>query len=205
MVTVPKCIANAQKIKLEPNVKIFEPGDSCDHFYYLINGSIRVDLVTWAGKPITLYRFGKGESCILTSSCLLSGDPYNAEAITETSVEALAIPITDFRSLLNISDEFRRLVFESFGSRLSDMMMKIEQIISVPINQRLAILLLDHASKQNPIILTHDQIAAEIGTAREVVSRKLLGLDDKGLIKRGRGRITIVDERALQNIATAAM
>ncbi len=205
MPKVPKCLAGAQKIELGPNVKIFEAGDSCDHFYYLIKGSVRVELLTYSGKPITLYRFGSGESCILTSSCLLSGDPYNAEAITETMVEALAVPIIDFRYLLENSDEFRQLVFQSFGQRLSEMMMKIEQIISVPIHQRLAILLLNRLRKQNPIIVTHDQIASEIGTAREVITRKLHSWDEEGLIIRGRGKITIIDEIALRKITNSTV
>ena len=111
---LPVCLQSAKKIELPKNTKVFQAGDTCEMFYFLERGTIRVDLMTRTGKPVTLYRFGSGETCILTTSCLLSGDIYNAEAITEDTVEARALPLAQFQLLLESSSDFRRLVFTSF-------------------------------------------------------------------------------------------
>lgn len=199
--SVPRCLSSASKVALPANAKVFEAGDRCEHFYYVLDGTIRVDLMTRAGKPVTLYRVSGGETCILTTSCLLSGDLYNAEAIVEEPVQALAIPLTKFQSLLESSTEFRALVFSSFALRLSAMMVKIEEVISVPIDQRLAVRALELCAEQHPIIVTHDQLAADLGTAREVISRKLASWEGKGWIRRARGSFSITNKRQLERLA----
>ena len=199
---VPASLQNAQEVALPPDAKVFEAGDACDHFYYVLQGTIRVDLMTRAGKPVTLYRFSGGETCVLTTSCLLSGDLYNAEAIVEEPVKALAIPLKRFQSLLDTSPDFRELVFASFALRLSAMMAKIEEVTSVPIDQRLAMRALELRAEQHPIMITHEQLAADLGTAREVVSRKLASWEDKGWIKRGRGSFSITNKRRIERLAS---
>jgi CRP/FNR family transcriptional regulator len=131
----------------------------------------------------------------------LSSDPYNAEATIEEPLKALAIPIQRFLSLIETSADFRELVFSSFALRLSAMMAKVEEVISVPIDQRLAIRALELRAEQHPIVTTHEQLAADLGTAREVVSRKLAIWEKKGWIKRGRGCFSITNKRQLECLA----
>ena len=195
-------LTGAKEIALPENSKVFEAGDRCEQFFYLLQGTIRVDLITYAGKPLTLYRFSSGETCILTTSCLMSGDPYNAEAIVEEPVKALVIPIQKFESLIETSIDFRKFVFDSFSARLSALMLKIEDVSSVPIDQRMAIRVLELADDQNTIVTTHDQLAADIGTAREVVSRKLKLWENNGWIRRSRGSFSIVSKTDLKKVAS---
>ena len=201
--SIPICLQDAKKVCLNADSKVFEPGDSCSQFYYLISGSIRVDLITRAGKPVTLYRFGNNETCILTTSCLFTGEQYNAQAVTETPVVALAISQHEFHAQLETSAEFRRLVFTSFAARLSSIMEKIEEVTSVPIEQRLAIRALELHCGNSPIEVTHEQLAADLGTAREVVSRKLASWESKGWIQRQRGSFSIIDRPSIQRLAQA--
>lgn len=201
---LPKCLENAREVSLVTDSKVFEPGDVCHHFYYVLSGIIRVDLITRSGKPLTLYRLGDNETCILTTSCLLSGDHYNAQAVAEQPVTALAIPRDVFFSQLDQSPEFRQFVFSSFASRLSAMMEKIEEVTSIPIEQRLAIRTLELYEERNPIVVTHEQLAADLGTAREVVSRKLANWENYGWIKRQRGSFTILDTQPIQQLARHA-
>ncbi len=200
-IEIPDCLAAAPKVKLCTDMKVFEAGQRCDHFYYLLTGRVRVSLLTRAGKSITLYRFGRGETCILSTSCLFSGDAYNADAIVEEAIEAVAVPIAQFQSLLSTSESFRTLVFSSFASRLSAMMAKIEEVTSVSIDQRLALCALELANEEGVVSATHDHIAADLGTAREVVSRKLANWEGLGLIERSRGSFVILNKNALVGMA----
>lgn len=194
-------LEGAATVRLKAQECVFEPGDLCTHFYYLLGGTIRVELLSRAGRPVTLYRFGAGETCILTTACLLSGESYIAEAVTESPVEALALPVATFRERLNGSQPFRELVFQSFAHRLATMMAKIEDITTVPVDQRLAEALLSLTASETGAQVTHDQLAAESGTAREVVSRKLAHWEKNQWIRRGRGHVDILNRAALASIA----
>ncbi|MGV6820624.1 MAG: Crp/Fnr family transcriptional regulator [Parvularcula sp.] len=194
-------LEGAATVRLKAQERVFEPGDVCTHFYYLLDGTIRVELLSRAGKPITLYRFGAGETCILTTACLLSGESYIAEAVTESPVEALALPVSTFRERLNGSAPFRELVFQSFAQRLATMMAKIEAVTSVPVDQRLAEALLFLTASDAGAEVTHDQLAAESGTAREVVSRKLALWEKNQWIRRGRGHVDVLNRGALASLA----
>ncbi len=160
-------------MSIPAGARIFQPGDACTQFVYLIKGIVRVDLITKSGKPITLYRFGGGETCVMTTSCLLGGDDYCAAAYVEQPVRAATLSQTVFHEKLNSSDDFRKLVFSSIASRLAAMMTKIEDIASTPIDIRLAQRLIELGDGAAALHVTHDQLAADLGTAREVISRGL--------------------------------
>ena len=201
---IPDCLKQAAIVSLEPGVKIFEAGDRCENFYFLLDGQVRVDLVTESGKSMTLYRFGAGETCILTTSCLISGDLYNAEAITETTVSACAMPINAFKTQMDASPEFRELVFASLAIRLASMMTKIEEVAFTSVDHRLAMRLLELGDQNQTIEVTHEQLASDLGTAREVISRKLAVWEKKSWIKRNRGSLVILDGPQLEQLAGAS-
>ncbi|MEO1149656.1 MAG: cyclic nucleotide-binding domain-containing protein [Pseudomonadota bacterium] len=113
---LPEGLKGGQLVDLPAGTRVFQAGDACTQFFYLIEGAIRVDLITKGGRAIMLYRFGADETCILTTSCLLSGDKYCAEAHTESDVKAYIVPFSSFEVQLNQSEEFRRLVFFPFLS-----------------------------------------------------------------------------------------
>jgi len=199
--TLPDCLNEAEIIRLPKGARIFTPGDSCNQFFYLLEGVIRVDLIARSGKAITLYRFGASETCILTTSCLLSGEDYCAEAHVEEPVKTCIVPFAAFETGLNQSAEFRHLVFSSFAQRLSAMMGKIEEVAFTPIDTRLAARVLELNASNKIIHVTHEQLAADLGTAREVISRKFAQWEKTGMIERARGSLRVLNTQKLERMA----
>ncbi len=193
-------LADAQVVSLARNNFVFHAGDLCEAFLILLNGSVRVQLVSSSGREITLYRLGPGGSCILTTSCLLSRENYPAEAIAESDTSALAIPVAAFQSALESSTWFRKFVFDGFSSRLTSVIQKIEEIAFTSIDVRLAALLLE-LDEKGVRELTHQDIATELGTAREVISRHLKRFEAEGWVALGRGQISVLDRSSLEAIA----
>lgn len=198
-----KLLASAQIVKLEQGRFVFHAGDMCEAFLLLLNGEVRVQLTSAGGREITLYRIGRGGSCILTTSCLLSNENYPAEAIAESDVEALAIPISSFQDALEESQWFRRFVFDGFSMRLTSVIQKIEHIAFTSIDARLAAVLLE-LDRKGIQKVTHQDIAVELGTAREVVSRHLKRFESHGWVQLGRGKVTLVDRDRIQAMTTPA-
>ncbi len=198
--TIPNCLHGAEIVSLAAGTRIFQAGDRCEQFFYLLSGQVRVDLVSRAGKPVTLYRFGADETCILTTSGLMCGDLYNAEAMVEEAVTACVIPRPRFETLLNISADFRALVFASFAQRLAAMMAKVDEIACLSIDQRLASCLLGLANGNQQVLATHAKLAADVGTAREVISRKLADFEKRGWVKRGRACLLILQPEKLKRL-----
>lgn len=198
---IPDCLKPFNKVSLEAGTRLFQSGDSCQQFVYLLQGSIRVDLLALSGKEVMLYRFGEGETCILTTSCLLSGDLYSAQAFAEQDITAIVVPVAQFQKLLNESGEFRQLVFASFAHRLVSMIAKIEEISFLSLDRRLANLLTGMVDNNKSLSVTHEQLAAVLGTAREVVSRKLGSWEKKGWLIRGRGTIELVNPEEINRLA----
>lgn len=198
---IPDSLQDAQPVSLPKGMRVFTAGDACTQFFYLLAGSIRVDLIAKTGRTIALYRFGAGQTCILTTSCLLSGEDYCAEAIVEEDVSALVLPQSTFRVRLSQSAPFRDIVFSSFAERLTAMMGKIEEVAFSPLDQRLAKWILKEPCDEGLITTTHDQIAADLGTAREVVSRKLSAWERQGLVERSRGTLRILERGAISRLS----
>ncbi|MEO1066362.1 MAG: Crp/Fnr family transcriptional regulator [Pseudomonadota bacterium] len=197
----PASIRTCTIVSLEAGTQIFQAADPCTQFFYLLEGQVRVDLVAESGKTVMLYRFGEGETCVLTTACLFSGDAYGAEAIVEQDVRAHVVPLATFEDLLNTSADFRALVFNTFGHRLSDMMAKVEEVAFVSLGARLSKRLLELAGDGPVVQQTHEQLALDLGSAREVVSRKLSQWERDGLIVRARGIITLVKKAQLCELA----
>ena len=190
----------AQLVKLDRERFVFRSGDLCDAFLILVDGSVRVQLTSAGGREVTLYRIGPGGSCILTTSCLLSHENYPAEAVAESDVTAVAIPNSVFQEALDHSRAFRDFVFDGFSKRLTSVIQRIEEVALTPIDTRLAeaLLKIDGDGSEQ---VTHQQLAVELGTAREVVSRHLKKFEREGLVELGRGRIRVLDPDQLKRAA----
>mgnify|MGYP001822241565 CR=1 FL=1 len=199
-----KLLENAQVVKLDHDRFVFHAGDLCQAFLILLDGEVRVQLTSASGREVTLYRIGPGGSCILTTSCLLSNEHYPAEAIAESDVEALAIPVSSFQSALESSQWFRRFVFDGFSSRLTSVIQKIEQIAFTAIDVRLAAVLLD-LDRKGVEKITHQDIAVELGTAREVVSRHLKRFESQGWVQLGRGQVSLTDRAQIEALTRPAL
>ena len=181
--------------------QIFGPGQSAENFLLLIDGTIRVQQVSEGGREIVLYRVLAGESCTLTTSCLIGQEEYPAEGIAETAVRAVAIPRSLFDELIASSAEFRRFVFTAFSRRVTNLFRIIEEVAFARIDVRLAQRLLQRAADGHHVSATHQDFANELGSAREVVSRQLQEFQRRGWIRATRGEIELIDRKALSHLA----
>jgi CRP/FNR family transcriptional regulator len=182
---------------------LFSAGSACHHYLMVLDGAIRVEMVSEGGREIVLYRVGAGETCILTTACLMTRADYSAHGVAETAVRAVSLPADRFRGLLAQSDVFREFVFSSYGTRIADLLVLIEEVAFRRVDVRLARLLTERAGPDAAVTMTHGEIAAELGTAREVVSRQLKEFERRGWVSLGRGRIMVQNAAALRDAAAA--
>ena len=179
---------------------VFLEGDRVDAIALLISGVVRVYKIGETGREITLYRFGNGQSCILTANAILSQKTFQAVATVEKEAEAVMIPAATFRDWVIRYDLWREFVFDLLSQRLSTMMEIVDEIVFRRMDARIASLLLTRARFQNPMRITHQEIAAELGSSREVVSRLLEDFSERGLIRSARGEIEVLDAEGLKSI-----
>ncbi len=194
-------LLSAKPLNLPANTAVFQQGDVCQGYILLIRGSVKVFTRTANGREILLYRVQSGESCTLTTSCLLADNHYPAEGITEADSEALMISSAAFNKGLQQSAAFRQFVFDSYGQRIRDVISLVEAISFGKIEARLAREMLENASGQSQIKMTHQQLATDLGTAREVVSRHLKEFEGRGWVKLSRGSIKLLNISQLEAIA----
>jgi len=193
-------IKAVREITLPAGAVVFRQGDACGNYLLVVEGSIRVIARSESGREIVLYRVRRGASCVLTTTCLLSQGHYPAEGIAETEVQALALPATAFERGLDASPAFRRFVFATYGQRLAEVIQRIEELRFGNLRSRLARHLLELA-REDHINTTHANLATELGSAREVISRQLKELEQQGWIRLGRGHIFLRDPAALRILA----
>jgi len=191
-------LTNATAMRLPAGTVVFDENQPCQGFPLLLSGSIRIIKAAANGRELQLYRVSPGESCILTSSCLLGHSNYHARGIVEQDVELVALPPPTFRTLLSIHEPFRDYIFGLFSERLTDLMQLVSAVAFQKLDQRLAALLL---AKPNPIHTTHQALADELGSVREIVSRLLKNFAEQGWVKLGREQIDITDATALKKLS----
>ncbi|MFO1037274.1 MAG: Crp/Fnr family transcriptional regulator [Geminicoccaceae bacterium] len=195
----------AVRIEVPAGTVLFRPGDACAMYVLLTRGTVRVQLVTSTGHQILLYRVEQGETCVLTTSCLIAHEAYGAEGVAETDVAGLGLTPALFERLLAESNEFRRMVFTDFGRRLADLMVLLNEVAFRRMDARLADWLVQTAAREGTTLRhTHQDVAVELGTAREVVSRQLKEFERDGLLSLARGRIDVLDTRTLRQIGATA-
>jgi len=180
---------------------IFGPGKSPENFLLLLAGTVRVQQTSEAGREIVLYRVEAGQSCVLTTACLLAHEEYSAEGIAETEVEAVAIPAATFDRLIADSEAFRNFVFAVYAKRITNLFRVIDDVAFGRIDVRLSDRLITLARHGRNVRATHQQLATELGTAREVISRQLTEFQRRGWISQTRGQITLQNAPALQSLS----
>lgn len=178
---------------------VFVEGDEVNAIALLVSGVVRVYKVGETGREITLYRFGLGESCILTANAILSRQSFSAIATVEQDAEAVMIPADTFREWVQRYDLWRDFVFTLLSQRLSSVMEIVDEVAFRRMDLRVAALLLARSRTHNPINVTHQEIAAELGSSREVISRILENMARQGIIRVLRGSVEILDFALLEN------
>ena len=190
----------ARVIELPAEQVIFRRGDECCNYLLVIEGCARVQMTAESGREITLYRVESGQSCILTTACLLAREPYAAEGIVEIPVRAVAVPASAVREQLDRSAVLREFVFATYGARIVDLLILVEEVCFGRVDVRLARLLSSRTGAGGIVTATHQVLAHELGTAREVISRQLKEFERCGLVHVGRGHVDIVDAAGLTRL-----
>ncbi len=192
---------HAYYVRIPAGRDIFAQGDQVEAIALLISGVVRVYKIGETGREITLYRFGTGESCILTANAILSDQSFSAIATVEQDAEAIMIAADVFRNWVRQYDLWLDFVLDLFSQRLSSVMEIVDEVAFRRMDIRVAILLLERSRTANPLNITHQEIAAELGSSREVISRILENLTRQGLIRMGRGTLEVLDFQALETLA----
>ena len=186
-------------MSLPAGTEVFAERQPCQGFPLLLAGRIKVVKQASSGREMVLYRVGPGGSCIISSSCLLGHSDYNARGIAELPLTLLALPAQVFSRLIVEHSEFRDFVFHLFNERISELMQLVEEVAFNRLDQRLAKLILARNTTQ--IQISHQQLADELGSVREIVSRLLKGFVLQGLVTLGREQLSITDRQGLMKIA----
>ena len=192
----------ARILRLQEGAQVFGPTNIPDSLFFLYDGRIRVSQSSDTGREITLYRVDAGESCVLTTACMLSEEAYSAEGVAETDITLVALPKLAFEQLVSEEVEFRDFVFAAYSKRLIDLLRVVDDVAFGHMDVRLAERLLVIAGDRKEIAATHQHLASELGTASEVVSRVLSDFQKRQIVGQSRGRITLIDKKALKELAS---
>ena len=195
--TLAAALAKAEVVSLAAGTPLFGEGSVCRQFPLVLAGSIRVAKVG-EGRELHLYRVTPGESCVLTSSCLVGRRDYPATGVVESDVRLVVLPKTVFDELVASHPPFRQYVFGLFAERLTDLMALVEAVAFHKLDRRVAATLLGHG---RVVEMTHQQLADSVGSVREIVTRILRSFVDQGLVKLGRGSIEVLDAAGLRSVA----
>lgn len=187
-----------QTMDVSAGTTVFDEHQPCRGFPFVLGGAIRVIKLSAGGRELPLYRVLAGESCIISSSCLLGHADYNARGISEGPTRLALLPRPLFDEMLG-EPAFRNFVFALFSERMAELMQLVEEVAFRKLDQRLAALLL---GKGRVVHATHQQLADELGSVREMVSRLLKGFTEQGLVRLGREQIEVLDAAGLRKVAS---
>ena len=179
----------------------YREGGACGAYVMRLAGQSRVYKMSSSGREILLYRVAAGETCVITTTCLLGHSNYPASTIVEEPIRDVIIPSAAFNQLMIDSAIFRRFVMTNYGVLISDLIVLLDEVAFHSLDARLAKLLLDSGSSS--VDRTHQLMADELGTAREVVSRQLKRFEQKGWVALGRGHVEISDRAKLEKLANS--
>jgi len=190
----------ARLVEAAAGRRLFDEGGPCTHYPLLVEGVIRATKCSPDGHEILLYRLNPGESCVITVVALLAGSPYPAIGAAETDLSLYSVPRSLFLDLILKSSAFRVFVFRFLSQRMAHLMTLIDDVAFRRVDQRLASRLLLH---REPLTITHQMLADELGTTREVVSRTLEAFQESGMLRLGRKKIEILNRHALDRVHRA--
>ena len=187
----------SQLLCVAAGTPMFGEGSPCRQFPLVLEGSIRVAKSS-EGRELQLYRVVAGESCVLTGGCLVGGRDYPATGVVEQDARLVVLPKPVFDELLATHAPFRQYVFSLFAERLTELMALVEAVAFHKLDRRLAGALLGHGRL---VAITHQQLADEVGSVREIVTRVLRSFADQGLVRLGRGSVEVLDAGGLRRVA----
>lgn len=176
---------------------LFTAGTPCRGFPLVLEGAVRVTRGSQGGRSLELYRVTPGEMCVISTTCLFGNAPLSAEGACVTPTELVLLSAAGFNRLSN-DEPFRRYAFGTLADRIAQLMALVEAVAFQRLDQRLAATLLGHGAV---VLATHQALADEVGTVREIVTRLLHRFEVDGHLRVGRGRIELLDPAALRQVA----
>jgi CRP/FNR family transcriptional regulator len=193
-------LANATLVRGPAGTILFDANQPCRGFPMLLEGTVRVSKCAPNGREIMLYQVEPGQACLLSGGCLLGHADYTASAVAETNVALISLPPEVFHRLLLSYEPFRRFVFGMYGDRLAEVMELVEEVAFRRLDVRLAQMLIH----RGPILhTTHQKLAVDLGSVREIVSRLLRSFESRGWVKLEREQVTVVDPKSLMQLSSA--
>ncbi len=201
MMTSAQKVSGVRPIRAGVGEKLFRSGDPCPGFLALERGVIKVTMSAASGREIVLYRVQPGEICLQTFTCLVQHRAYGAEGVVEEAIEALLIPPSAFDQLMIDDTAFRGAIMSSVAERFVDFERTVEALAFTGLEQRVATALVRLMDGDGVARVTHEDLAVEIGSAREAVSRLLATMAKQGIVALSRGRVQVLRTSALQRLA----
>jgi CRP/FNR family transcriptional regulator len=197
--------SHARHMRIPSDQVMCSQGQSCPHLALLLKGHVRVYKIGAGGREVTLYRVAGGDSCVLSAACILSGQAFPAYAVTESEIEVLAVPSTVFRAWADQHTVWRQHVFGELVRRLTDVIDVLEDVTFRRMDVRLATYLLAAADADTGrVSKTHQAIAGDLGSSREVVSRLLKEFERGGALTLSRGSIHVGNSASLRSLAAGS-
>ncbi len=194
--------SKAQYGELPSATSICDEGQHCTQLAMVLDGVGRVYKLSSSGREVTLYRIYGGESCVLTASCIMNGDSFPAMAVTETPVRTILISPADVIDWFCQEPQWQHFIFGLLSHRLSDIISVVEEVAFKRVDVRLAEQFVRVLAKgQTSLDKTHAELAADLGSSREVISRILRDFSERGLISTHRGHIDILDQQSISSLA----
>lgn len=192
-----KALANAKVLNLKAGTTVFRELQACHAFPFILKGNIRVMKRSEQGREITLYNVAPGDACVVSAACLLGNKPYNALGLVQSDCQLVAMPGEDFDALMSIK-VFREFIFSLFSKRVLGLMQLVDEIAFQKLDQRLAKFLLDNGPN---VTISHQALADELGTVREMITRLLNNFADRGMVELKRGSVRVRNPLGLQTMA----
>lgn len=190
----------AVEIQARDGATLFSPGSAGETYLVLLSGRVRVEQTAPSGRSVVLYRLEAGEGCVMTTSCLLSGQPYSAWGFAEGDVTALALGANAFHDLMAGDSVFRAAVLSVFSARMAALTEVIDDLLVARMDVKLARWLAGRAAQGPVVAMTQERIATEIASVREVVSRLLKEFERRGWVALSRGQVELRDVAALTRL-----
>ncbi len=187
----------AQVLAVPAGTALFHERSPCQGFPLVLEGEVRVSRSASNGRELELYRVVPGELCLASSACLFSGEPFSARGVTTQPTRLALLPPDAFRAALAHAP-FRDFVLGLFATRMADLTGLIEAVAFQRLDSRLAATLLGHGQR---VRTTHQALADELGTVREIVTRLLHRFERDGWVQLSRECITVLDGAALRRLA----
>ncbi len=183
--------------ELQGGAVAYREGWECPNYVMCVAGGTRSFKTSASGRELLLYRVSPGSTCVFTTQCLLAGGTFPAESVAEAPTRFAALPAATFHELMGLSAEFRRFVLDDYSTLLTSILSLVDEVAFSSLDQRLAQRLLVEADAGGLVSKTHQQLAADLGSVREVISRHLSEWERAGWIRTARGSLQIVDRQAL--------